>query len=173
MQNNAIQPFFPCSCVLCRGFFVTFSKPGSGQCDFPLSGSLFWLFSQNMHKRPAKSWTKQAQKFLKAEAQYLCVGSETNPWRESTRTANHVPSDCKMVIDDIKLQNSANYGAIIHEIIECSDTFTLCSFVHKFRNSNYKAHNLVKHILHLGVGHHVWLGHPGVLLFFPVNIVTT
>ena len=85
----------------------------------------------------------------------------------------HVASDCKVMMDDIKQQCLASYGAIIHEIIESSRSFTICNFVNEFRSSNFEAHNLAKHTLKLGVGRHVWLGHPGNLSFVPVNVVTS
>ena len=83
----------------------------------------------------------------------------------------HVASDCKVVLDDIKNKTPAIYGAILHEIIDHSSTFISCTFVHEFRSSNFEAHNLAKHCSNLGVGHHVWLGHPGDLSFVPMNIV--
>ena len=84
-----------------------------------------------------------------------------------------VASDCKIVVDDINQKSGASYGAIIHEIIEYSSSFTSCTFVHEFRSSNVEAHNLAKHALKLGVGRHVWLGHPRNLSFVPVNAVTS
>ena len=82
----------------------------------------------------------------------------------------HVASDCKTVIDDIKQKNPASYGPILCEIIDQSSSFSGCSFVHEFRSLNFEAHNLAKHVLSLGVGRHVWLGHPGNLSFVPLNI---
>ena len=78
----------------------------------------------------------------------------------------HLASDCKVVVDDIKHRSKASYGAIIHEIIDHSSSFSACNFVHEFRSSNFEAHNLAKHALKLGVGRHVWLGHPGDLFFY-------
>lgn len=75
----------------------------------------------------------------------------------------HVASDCKGVVDDIKKENVASYGAIIHEIIDHSISFVFCNFSHEFRSSNVEAHNLAKHALNLGGGRHAWLGHPGNL----------
>ncbi|KAI5009829.1 hypothetical protein ZWY2020_011966 [Hordeum vulgare] len=83
----------------------------------------------------------------------------------------HVASDCKVVVDDIKQQNRATYGAIIHEIIEYG-SFISCIFVHEFRSLNLEAHNLAKHALRLGISRHVWLGHRRNLFFVPVNLVT-
>ena len=67
----------------------------------------------------------------------------------------HIASDCKGVVDDIKQKSSPNYGAIISEIVEYFRSFQLCNFVHEFRSSNVEAHNLAKHVLKLGIGHHV------------------
>ena len=86
--------------------------------------------------------------------------------------AIHVASDCSVVIDDLKRRSGAGYGAIIHEILKYSTSFTSCNFVHEFRSSNVEAHNLAKHALKLGLGRHVWLGHPGDLHFVHVNYVT-
>ncbi|KAE8809202.1 putative cysteine-rich receptor-like protein kinase 20 [Hordeum vulgare] len=83
----------------------------------------------------------------------------------------HVASDCKVVVEDIKQKNVVTFGAIIHEIIEYDSTFTLCNFVHEFRSSNIKAHNLANHALKLGVVRHVWLGQTRNLSFIPVNLV--
>ena len=84
----------------------------------------------------------------------------------------HIASDCKAVIDDLKEQNPASYGAILHEITHQATRFAKCNFVHEFRSSNFEAHNLAKHVLKLGVGRHVWLGHPCNLVFVPVNITS-
>ena len=86
--------------------------------------------------------------------------------------AIHVATDCMDVVNDIKQKSSPSYGAIIHEIIEYSSSFNLCTFVHEFRSSNVEAHNLAKHALGLGIGRHIWLDHPGDLSFVHVNIVT-
>ena len=87
--------------------------------------------------------------------------------------AIHVASDCSVVIDDLKRRSGAGYGAIIHEILEYTTTFTSCNIVHEFRSSNFEAHNLAKNALSLGIGPHVWLGQPGDLTFVRVNIVMT
>ncbi|XP_073355561.1 uncharacterized protein [Aegilops tauschii subsp. strangulata] len=63
-----------------------------------------------------------------------------------------VASDCKVVIDNIKVNNAASYRAIIREIIDRSSSFLVCSFSHEFRSLNTKAHNLAKRALPLGVG---------------------
>ena len=84
----------------------------------------------------------------------------------------HVVSDCKVVIDDMKGDSRASYGAILKEVSVRSSSYISCVIVHEFRSSNFEAHNLAKHSLTLGLGHHVWLGHPGDLPFVPVNIVT-
>ena len=86
--------------------------------------------------------------------------------------AIHVASDCSVVIEDLKRRSGAGYGAIIHEILKYSTSFTTCNFVHEFRSSNVEAHNLAKHALKLGLGRHVWLCHPGDLHFVHVNYVT-
>ena len=83
-----------------------------------------------------------------------------------------VASDCKVVVDDIQKRNLSCYGAIVHEIRDMSSSFISCNIVYESRSSNFEAHNLAKHALTLGGGHHVWLGHPGNLLSVPVNIVT-
>ena len=82
----------------------------------------------------------------------------------------HVASDCKVVVDDMKQKHLSSYGAILHEIIDHSRSFLNCNFIHEFRSSNFEAHNLAKYVLRLGVGRHVWLGHPGDLSFVPTNI---
>ena len=51
------------------------------------------------------------------------------------------------MIDDIKEKNTASCGAILPEIIDQSSSLSRCSFVHEFRSSNFKAHNLAKHVL--------------------------
>ena len=84
----------------------------------------------------------------------------------------HVASDCKVVVDDLKKENSSEYGAIIHEIVRRADDFEFCKFSHEFMSSNFEANNLAKHELSLGVGRHVWLGYPGDLPSVPINIVT-
>ncbi|XP_040245695.1 uncharacterized protein [Aegilops tauschii subsp. strangulata] len=82
----------------------------------------------------------------------------------------HVASDCRTVVDDIKQRNPTSYGAILHEIIDQSSSFSRCSFVHEFRSLNFETHNLAKHSLKLGMSRHVWLGHPGDLSCVPLNI---
>jgi hypothetical protein len=82
-----------------------------------------------------------------------------------------IASDCKIVVNDIKQNSPAEYGAIVHEITERSRAFAACNIIHEFRSSNFEAHNLAKHSLSLGFGRHVWLGQPGDLLFLPVNIM--
>ena len=84
----------------------------------------------------------------------------------------HVASDCKIVVDEIKQGTSSNHAAVVHEIIERSNAFIACNFVHEFRSSNFEAHNLARHALSLGLGRRVWLGLPGDLNFIPVNVVT-
>ena len=77
-----------------------------------------------------------------------------------------------VVLDDLKQGNKARYGAVLHEIMDHNFSFTACNFCHEFRSSNFEAHNLVKHVLRLGVGGHVWLGHPGDLSFVPINFAS-
>ena len=72
----------------------------------------------------------------------------------------------------MKEQNPAGYGAVLHEITDHATRFVECNFVHEYRSSNFESHNLAKHVLKLGVGRHVWLGHPGNLDFVPVNIIS-
>ena len=84
----------------------------------------------------------------------------------------HVASDWKGVVEEVRKENAANYGAIIHEIVDHSLSSDFCKFSHEIRSSNYEAHNLAKHTLTLGDGRHVWLGHLGNLSFIPVNVVT-
>ena len=84
----------------------------------------------------------------------------------------HVASDCKGVVEEVRKENAASYGAVIHEIVDHSLSFDFCKFSHEFRSLNYEAHNLANHALTLGDGRHVWLGHPGNLSFVPVNVVT-
>ena len=77
-----------------------------------------------------------------------------------------------MVIDDLKGDSRASYGAVLKEVSVRSSSYISCVIVHEFRSLNFEAHNLAKHSLTLGLGRHVWLGHPGHLSFVPVNIVT-
>ncbi|KAM3196510.1 hypothetical protein ACQJBY_072279 [Aegilops geniculata] len=81
-----------------------------------------------------------------------------------------VASDCKVAVEAIKRGTSAQYGAVVHEIIDRSRVFSSCLINHEFRTSNVEAHKLAKHALSLGFGRHVWLGHPGNLDFVLVNI---
>lgn len=83
----------------------------------------------------------------------------------------HIASDCKVVVDDIKKHTMSSYGAIVQEILEHSLSFNFCNIVHECRSSGSEAHNLAKHILTLGGGLHVWLGHPRNLPSVPVNVV--
>lgn len=69
----------------------------------------------------------------------------------------HVASDCKIVVNDVKSESCARYGAIIREIKERASVCISCDIVHDFRSSTHEAHSLVKHALTLGVGCHVWL----------------
>ena len=82
-----------------------------------------------------------------------------------------IASDCKTVVNNIKQNSAGEHGAIVHEIIDRSRCFSVCNIVHESRSSNFKAHNLAKHVLTLGFGRHVWLGQPRELLFLPVNIL--
>ena len=84
----------------------------------------------------------------------------------------HIASDCKNVVQEIKEGSRSSYGAIIHEISLGLNAFISCNIVYESRSSNFEAHNLAKHALHLGPGRHVWLAHPGNLLSVPVNVVT-
>jgi hypothetical protein len=81
-----------------------------------------------------------------------------------------IASACKMVVNDVKM-SSAEHGGIVHEIIESIKCFNSCNIVHEFRSSNFEVHNLAKHALTLGFGHHVWLGQPGELYLLPVNVM--
>lgn len=83
-----------------------------------------------------------------------------------------IASDYKVIVGAIKSGSGANYGAVIHEIIQWSSSFVSSVFKHEFRTSNVEAHNLAKHVLNLGVGRYVWLGQPGQLAFVPVSILT-
>ena len=73
-------------------------------------------------------------------------------------------------LDSLLPKRAVHNEAILHEILEHSISFAVCNFGHEFRSSNFEAHNLAKHVLKLGVGRHVWLGHPGNLSFISVNI---
>ena len=102
---------------------------------------------------------------------------ETMAIREALALANdllflqiQVASDCKVAVEAIKKGTSAQYGAMVHEIIDRSRVFSSCLINHEFRTLNVEAHKLAKHALFLGFGRHVWLGHPGNLDFVPVNI---
>ena len=77
----------------------------------------------------------------------------------------HIASDSKLVVNDIKVNSAAGYGAILHEIKDRSRNFFCCNIVHEFRSSNFEAHTLARHALGLGFGRHVWLGRPGELPF--------
>ena len=83
-----------------------------------------------------------------------------------------IASDCKIVVDGdgINQKSAAEYGAIVHEILEPSTYFSACNFIHKNRSLNFEAHNLAKHTLTLGFGRHVWLVQPRELNFIHVNI---
>ena len=83
-----------------------------------------------------------------------------------------VASDCKLVVQSLRKDNRASYGAIVHEILDHSVDFDFCNFSHEFRSSNYEAHNIVKDALSLDGGRHVWLGNPENLPSVPVNIMT-
>ena len=82
----------------------------------------------------------------------------------------HIASDSKMVVNDIKVNSAAGYGAILHEINYQSRNFFCCNIVHEFRSSNFEAHTLARHALGLGFGRHVWLDRQGELPL-PVNIL--
>ena len=77
-----------------------------------------------------------------------------------------------MTVEAIKGGTTTSYEAIVHEIKARATSFHSCIFRHEFRTLNVEAHKLAKHALTLGVGRHVWLDHPGNLLFVPVNCVT-
>ena len=83
-----------------------------------------------------------------------------------------IASDSLTAVEAIKGGTAAAYGAVVHEITDRARFFSPCSFSHEFQSSDFETHNLAKHALTLGTGRHVWLGHPGNLLFVPVNIVT-
>lgn len=70
-------------------------------------------------------------------------------------TKIHVASDCKVVIDEIRSESMASYGAIIKEVQVRATDFPSCLFRHEFRVSNLEAHKVVKHAPNLGVGRHV------------------
>ena len=74
------------------------------------------------------------------------------------------------MVEDISFKTAPPYGTILHEIIDRKSTFQPCNISFESRSSNFEAHNLAKHVLTLGLGRHVWLGHPGDLDFVPINI---
>ena len=76
------------------------------------------------------------------------------------------------VVHEIKEGSRSSYGAIIQEVKLGVSAFISCNIVYESRSSNFEAHNLAKHALHLGPGRHVRLAHPGNLLSVPVNVVT-
>lgn len=59
------------------------------------------------------------------------------------------------MVRDIEKKSATEYRAIVHEIIERSSLFNMCSIVHEFRSSIFEARNLAKHVLTLGFGRHV------------------
>jgi hypothetical protein len=81
-----------------------------------------------------------------------------------------VASDCKEVVTDIAEGTLGKYATVISEIKARSLKFQSCNFIHEGIASNFKAHNLAKHALSLGVGRHVWLLLP-CADSIPVNIV--
>jgi hypothetical protein len=81
----------------------------------------------------------------------------------------YVISNCKSVIDEIKDET----------IWEDMKSFMIrprsansreCSFAFKSRASNFKAHNLVKHMVSNGIGGHLWLN-ISYCDILPVNIL--
>ena len=76
----------------------------------------------------------------------------------SSDIASSVVDKIQIVVDDIEQKSAAEYGAIAHEIIERPSIFSACNIVHEYRSSNFEAHN------------HVWLVHPGDLLFLHVRV---
>ena len=67
-----------------------------------------------------------------------------------------VASDCKQIVDDIKLGIQGAYGSVITEFKLRSLDFN-CNFVFESCSSNGEAHSLAKHALSLGAGRHTWL----------------
>lgn len=53
-----------------------------------------------------------------------------------------VASDCQSVMNDINQGTGGHHSAIIHEITDRRDSFTLRNFVHERRNHNFEVHNL-------------------------------
>ena len=103
---------------------------------------------------------------------------ETMAIREALALANdllflqiQVASDCKVAVEAIKKGTSAQYGAVIHEIIDRKASFSSCSFVFERRNFNFEAHNLAKFACNLDIGRYIWFGTPHDPNRVPMNIV--
>jgi hypothetical protein len=82
-----------------------------------------------------------------------------------------VASDCLGVVNDIFSRTGGPHGAIVHEIMQRSISFTSCTFIHELRNFNFEAHNLAKFACNLAVRRHVWLGNPHDPNHVPMNIL--
>ena len=81
-----------------------------------------------------------------------------------------VASDCKGVVQDIKLGIGGMYAIIVKEIRETMELFQQCSFIFEGRETNQEAHSLAKHAFGLDSGRHVWLINPSDLNCIPMNI---
>ena len=82
-----------------------------------------------------------------------------------------IAPDCKTVVNDVKQNSSAEYGTMVHEIIERKGSFRTCSFVFEYRNFNFEAHNLAKYACNLGVGRYFLLGNPHDPILVLMNII--
>lgn len=82
-----------------------------------------------------------------------------------------VASDCLGVVNDINMGTGGPHSAVVHEIIDRSNSFSSCSFVHERRNHNFESHNLAKFACNLGLGTHIWLGSPHDPSRVPMNIL--
>ena len=71
-----------------------------------------------------------------------------------------IACDCLPVVQDIRSGSRGVYGAVIREIADLMKLFEDVKVVHENRNSNGDAHNLVKFVLSLPAGRHIWLLEP-------------
>jgi hypothetical protein len=82
-----------------------------------------------------------------------------------------VASDCKVVVNEIKLGRGGMYESIVKEIRNTSEQFQQCTFIFEGRGTNLEAHSLAKHTFGLDLGRHLWLINPPDLNCIPMNIL--
>ena len=78
-----------------------------------------------------------------------------------------VASDCKGVVQDIKLGIGGMYGTIVREMRETMELFQQCTVIFEGRETNQEAHSLAKHAFGLDPGHHVWPINPPRFELYP------